>query len=184
MNRNVEIVRHRGIGGESYRQIGRRYGISAERVRQIVLKAQQQSRHPLSWLSRRARHVLASPSGCPAPHFSRRLMFPPIMSPEQLAVATFDLPALRQITGCGIKTAREILNARVYLHTKCSVSPPNLVPDGENMPERSVDWRAVLEAGDQLADAARQAATERIAVEVLLAAVDRWERLRQAMREE
>jgi hypothetical protein len=52
------------------------------------------------------------------------------------------------------------------------------------MPERPVDWRAVLEAGDQLAEAARQAATERIAVEVLLAAVDRWERLRQAMRED
>jgi hypothetical protein len=52
------------------------------------------------------------------------------------------------------------------------------------MAERPIAWQAVLEAGDQLADAARQAATERIAVEVLLAAVDRWERLRQAMRED
>jgi hypothetical protein len=52
------------------------------------------------------------------------------------------------------------------------------------MPEQRVPWRAVLEAGDQLAAAARQAATERITVAMLLAAVDRWERLRQAMRED
>jgi hypothetical protein len=52
------------------------------------------------------------------------------------------------------------------------------------MPERPRHWRDVLEAGDQLADAARQAATERIAVDVLLAAVQRWERLRQAAMED
>jgi hypothetical protein len=52
------------------------------------------------------------------------------------------------------------------------------------MPERPRDWQAVLEAGDQLAQAARQAATERIPVEVLLAAVHRWEWLRQETREE
>jgi hypothetical protein len=52
------------------------------------------------------------------------------------------------------------------------------------MPERPVPWRDVLEAGDALAAAARQAATERIAVEVLLAAVHRWEWLRETMRED
>jgi hypothetical protein len=51
-------------------------------------------------------------------------------------------------------------------------------------PERPVNWREVLAAGDQLAEAARQAATERIAVEVLLDAVHRWERLRQEAMED
>jgi hypothetical protein len=48
---------------------------------------------------------------------------------------------------------------------------------------RLLVW-ALLEAGDQLAAAARQAATERITVEVLLAAVQRWEQLRQEARED
>jgi hypothetical protein len=52
------------------------------------------------------------------------------------------------------------------------------------MPDRPVPWQDVLEAGDQLAEAARQAATGRIAVEVLLAAVHRWEWLRQEARED
>jgi hypothetical protein len=52
------------------------------------------------------------------------------------------------------------------------------------MPARPVAWRAVLKAGDQLAEAARQAATARIAADVLLAAVQRWERLRQATMED
>jgi hypothetical protein len=52
------------------------------------------------------------------------------------------------------------------------------------MPERPRDWQAVLEAGDQLAAVARQAATERVTVEVLLAAVHRWEWLREAMSED
>jgi hypothetical protein len=52
------------------------------------------------------------------------------------------------------------------------------------LPKWPVAWRAVLEAGDQLADAARQAATGRIAVEVLLDAVHRWERLRQEAMED
>jgi hypothetical protein len=51
------------------------------------------------------------------------------------------------------------------------------------MTERPRDWQAMLEAGDQLAAAARQAAMERIAVAVLLAAVDRWEQLRETIKE-
>jgi hypothetical protein len=47
------------------------------------------------------------------------------------------------------------------------------------MTDEPRNWRDVLEAGDELADIARQAAVDRVDVKVLLDAIHRWERVRR-----
>ena len=47
------------------------------------------------------------------------------------------------------------------------------------MTDEPRNWRDVLEAGDELADVARQAAVDRIDVKVLLDAIHRWEWVRR-----